>query len=198
MRMSRDHILTTQVGSLPRPEDLIEANQGREANPSLANDQHFTDLLQKAVTGVVRRQKELGIDIPGDGEFGKAMGHKVNYRAWWSYSFNRLGGLDLGGPGINAIPPQRSRPGEIVLSSNADRRDRQKFLAAYTDPDGGSEAARPRRLATKRPAVPTWSCSRWGLPCRRRCRKRGALLPHHFTLAARRTGFGGVFLWHFP
>jgi hypothetical protein len=33
-------------------------------------------------------------------------------------------------------------------------------------------------------AIPTWSCSRWGLPCRRRCRKRGALLPHHFTLAA--------------
>ena len=36
------------------------------------------------------------------------------------------------------------------------------------------------------PAAPTWSCSRWGLPCRRRCRRRGALLPHHFTLAARR------------
>jgi len=34
------------------------------------------------------------------------------------------------------------------------------------------------------PAAPTWSCSRWGLPCRRRCRRRGALLPHHFTLAA--------------
>jgi len=53
------------------------------------------------------------------------------------------------------------------------------------------------------PAVPTWSCSRWGLPCRRRCRRRGALLPHHFTLAApqRREaleGIGGMFLWHFP
>src|SRR5216683_7534670 len=35
------------------------------------------------------------------------------------------------------------------------------------------------------PAVPTWSCSRWGLPCRRRYRRRGALLPHPFTLAAR-------------
>ena len=31
-------------------------------------------------------------------------------------------------------------------------------------------------------AAPIWSCSRWGLPCRRRCRKRGALLPHPFTL----------------
>jgi hypothetical protein len=26
-----------------------------------------------------------------------------------------------------------------------------------------------------------WSCRRWGLPCRRRRRRRGALLPHHFT-----------------
>ena len=62
------------------------------------------------------------------------------------------------------------------------------------------------------PAAPTWSCSRWGLPCRCRCRPRGALLPHHFTLAAHAvprgrptrqavpstTGLGGVFLWHFP
>jgi 5-methyltetrahydropteroyltriglutamate--homocysteine methyltransferase len=29
----------------------------------------------------VRRQKDLGISIPGDGEFGKSMGHRVNYRA---------------------------------------------------------------------------------------------------------------------
>jgi len=48
---------------------------------------------------------------------------------------------------------------------------------------------RPARRRWPRPgppAAPTWSCSRWGLPCRRRCRRRGALLPHHFTLAARR------------
>jgi len=32
-------------------------------------------------------------------------------------------------------------------------------------------------------AVPIWSCSRWGLPCRPRCRGRGALLPHRFALA---------------
>ncbi len=50
-----------------------------------------------------------------------------------------------------------------------------------TDPDGSAET----RPARERPAIPTWSCSRWGLPCRRRRRRRGALLPHHFTLAAR-------------
>jgi len=29
---------------------------------------------------------------------------------------------------------------------------------------------------------PIWSCSVWGLPCRRHCWRRGALLPHLFTL----------------
>src|SRR3712207_4040553 len=33
------------------------------------------------------------------------------------------------------------------------------------------------------PAAPIRPCSRWGLPCRPRCRGRGALLPHPFTLA---------------
>ena len=41
---------------------------------------------------------------------------------------------------------------------------------------------------------PIWSCSRWGLPCRCRCRNRGALLPHRFTLAAAPEGSsGGLF-----
>ena len=44
--------------------------------------------------------------------------------------------------------------------------------------------ARQRQPKPTPPAAPTWSCSRWGLPCRRRYRRRGALLPHHFTLTA--------------
>jgi 5-methyltetrahydropteroyltriglutamate--homocysteine methyltransferase len=135
MQTSRDHILTSHAGSLPRPDDLIEANRAREAGET-TDEAAFQETLRRAVIGVVRRQTECGIDVPGDGEFGKAMGHKVNYRAWWSYSFNRLSGLDLAGPGMNEIPSKQSRAGEIVLSSNADRRDRQKFLAVYTDPEG--------------------------------------------------------------
>ncbi len=65
------------------------------------------------------------------------MGHRVNYGAWWSYSFQRLGGLDLAGPGLYEIPARRARPGEAVLTSFADRRDRQRFAAAYADPDSG-------------------------------------------------------------
>src|ERR1700748_1161120 len=57
----------------------------------------------------------------------------------------------------------------------------------------------PRALSLSRTtcvAVPIRSCSRWGLPCRRRCRKRGALLPHLFTLAPLRSfrGFAGRFV----
>ncbi len=45
---------------------------------------------------------------------------------------------------------------------------------------------------------PIWSCSGRGLPCHFRYRKRGALLPHHFTLTAvpresRRYIFCGTF-----
>ena len=51
---------------------------------------------------------------------------------------------------------------------------------------------RPRRRSRDPGAAPTWSCSRWGLPCRRRCRRRGALLPHPFTLARWPKRAGGL------
>ena len=44
--------------------------------------------------------------------------------------------------------------------------------------------------------APIRSCSRWGLPCRFRCRSRGGLLPHPFTLATETVAV--CFLWHFP
>jgi len=136
MRGSQDHILTSHAGSLPRPDDLIDANRARESGGA-TDERRFQDQLRASVLEVVRHQKSLGIDVPGDGEFGKSMGHRVNYRAWWSYSFQRLGGLELGTAGLYDMPAQRSRPGEVVLTSFADRRDRLKFAAAYADPDSG-------------------------------------------------------------
>ena len=136
MKTSSDHILTSHVGSLPRPDDLIAANRAREVGQ--ATDEHvFQEKLRGAVAEVVRRQREIGIDIPGDGEFGKSMGHRVNYGAWLSYCFHRLGGLDLTGPDMRDMPPKRSRPGEVVLTSFSDRRDRVRFAATYADPDSG-------------------------------------------------------------
>jgi 5-methyltetrahydropteroyltriglutamate--homocysteine methyltransferase len=129
-------MLTSHAGSLPRPEELIEANQARESGGA-TDERRFQERLRSAVAGVVGRQRELGVDVPGDGEFGKSMGHRVNYRAWWSYSFHRLGGLELGRLGLYDMPAQRSRPGEVVLTSFADRRDRLRFAKAYADPDSG-------------------------------------------------------------
>ena len=43
----------------------------------------------------------------------------------------------------------------------------------------------------------TWSCRRWGLPCRRCYQRRGALLPHHFNLTCapvrKPKAIGGIF-----
>ena len=68
-----------------------------------------------------------------------------------------------------------------------------------TDP-GGRSGNRPGAVLRPRRAAPTWSCSRRGLPCRTRCRVRGALLPHPFTLARRPCGPERAVcsLWHFP
>src|SRR5271165_957334 len=126
MRTSVDRILTTHVGSLPRPDDLIEANRAREAGEAI-DEAGFQAKLRAAVGDVVRRQRALGIDVPGDGEFGKSMGHRVNFGAWMSYVYHRMGGLDLGGPAMLDLAPRRSGPGRPVLTSFADRRDRVRF-----------------------------------------------------------------------
>ena len=136
MRQSRDQILTSHAGSLPRPGVLIDANRARESGVT-TDERRFRDQLRSSVAEVVHLQTQAGITVPGDGEFGKSMGHRVNYRAWWSYSFQRLGGLELGTTGLYDMPARRSGPGEVVLTSFADRRDRLKFGAAYADPDSG-------------------------------------------------------------
>jgi len=80
MRTSYDRILTSHAGSLPRPDELIEANRLREADGT-TDEREIQLKLRAAVGDVVRHQRELGIDIPGDGEFGKSMGQRVNYGA---------------------------------------------------------------------------------------------------------------------
>src|SRR5205823_11073776 len=83
MRNSAERILTSHAGSLPRPDDLIELNRQRLAGES-DDEAGFQRTLSEAVRDLVRRQREVGIDVPGDGEFGKAMGDKGDYGAWWT------------------------------------------------------------------------------------------------------------------
>jgi len=67
MRTSQDRILTTHVGSLPRPPELkallVRKDQG-EAYDKAALER----LTRQAVVDIVRRQAETGIDIVNDGE----------------------------------------------------------------------------------------------------------------------------------
>ncbi len=136
MKRSSVRILTSHAGSLPRPDDLIELNRARQAREAV-DEAAVRARLATAVADVVRRQKEVGIDITGDGEYGKAMGHAINYGAWWSYSFQRLGGLELTGPALLDVPPPAPVPGKVSLTSFAGRRDREIFAAAYADPNSG-------------------------------------------------------------
>jgi methionine synthase II (cobalamin-independent) len=69
MKHSRDHILTTHAGSLPRPDELIAANRARDTGEAV-DEAHFQAQLRSSVADVVRRQKECGVDVPGDGEYG--------------------------------------------------------------------------------------------------------------------------------
>jgi methionine synthase II (cobalamin-independent) len=94
MRNSSDAILTSHAGSLPRPADLIELNRAHLVGDS-TDEAAFEARLRDGVADVVRRQREVGIDIPNDGEYGHTMGYKVDYGAWWTYVFARLGGLEL-------------------------------------------------------------------------------------------------------
>ncbi|MCR2783299.1 MULTISPECIES: cobalamin-independent methionine synthase II family protein [unclassified Microbacterium] len=129
-------IQTTTAGSLPRTQALIDANGARtfaDDGFTLQSTPEFEQLTAQAVADVVERQRDAGITLVGDGEFGKAMSNAVDYGAWWSYSFQRAAGLSL--TEVNAFnePPVRSEPGDIKLTSFLDRRDRQLFPAVYAE-----------------------------------------------------------------
>jgi hypothetical protein len=47
-------------------------------------------------------------------------------------------------------------------------------------------------------SLPIWPCSVWGLPCRLPYDRRGALLPHLFTLTLPLARWAVRFLWHWP
>jgi len=67
MILSRDRILTTHVGSLPRSEAISNLLVRREAGESYDPAQ-FESEMDKAVRHVVAKQKEAGIDSGNDGE----------------------------------------------------------------------------------------------------------------------------------
>src|SRR3954469_13620176 len=142
MERSTHGTLTTHAGSLPRPQTLIESNRARLTGESV-DEAAFRIRLEDAVHDVVGRQVTLGLDVPNDGEYGHSMGSRVDYAAWWTYVFERLGGTELADVDLMRMPAHRSSPGDVRLTSFGDRRDRQQFADAYDDPQSGVMMGRP-------------------------------------------------------
>jgi len=81
MRRSTDHILTSHVGSLPRPksiEGLLKPDGDNTA---------YLAALPAAVKEIVQTQREIGLDVGNDGELSK-MG------SWSGYIERRLAGYE--------------------------------------------------------------------------------------------------------
>jgi 5-methyltetrahydropteroyltriglutamate--homocysteine methyltransferase len=113
MKRSTERILTTHAGSLVRPPEIIEVLKA-EASGEPYDQQAFTRYLRTAVAEVVQRQAEVGIDIPSDGEFGKA--------GWTIYVLERFAGLE----------PREVPLGATPLGRGKDRRDFAEFYAVWT------------------------------------------------------------------
>lgn len=98
MKRSTDRILTTHIGSLPRTQELwtmIDAKDRGESYDASA----LAAALKNAVTGLVKKQVDVGIDIPSDGEQSKI--------SFTNYVKERLAGLEgvASGP-YPAAPPR--------------------------------------------------------------------------------------------
>lgn len=135
MRNSKDRIEVSHVGSLPRSPELIAANKRRKEEGR--RFEGFEDVIANAVGDVVQKQKDVGVTIPNDGEYGHAMSGNVDYGAWWSYSFHRLGGTEMREGALLKVVGGSSPGTDIRLSSFADRRDWNIFKDAYQDPSAG-------------------------------------------------------------
>jgi 5-methyltetrahydropteroyltriglutamate--homocysteine methyltransferase len=115
MRRSTERILTTHVGSLIRPPELlpfIRAKQGRQPYDQAG----YGECLRRSVARVVRQQADAGVDVPSDGEFGKAI-------SWSQYALERLSGFERRptGPGGNPFNrgADRSRFAEFYAELDA-------------------------------------------------------------------------------
>jgi 5-methyltetrahydropteroyltriglutamate--homocysteine methyltransferase len=69
VKHSTERILTTHVGSLPRPKDLLD--QMRANLDGRGDETEYADRIRQAVAESVRQQADHGIDVVNDGEQSK-------------------------------------------------------------------------------------------------------------------------------
>jgi 5-methyltetrahydropteroyltriglutamate--homocysteine methyltransferase len=131
VKRSDDRILTTHVGSLPRPPGMAVTLYARETGG--AHDRAaLARGIKDSVSDVVRRQLEIGIDIVNDGEHSK-----FNFI---TYGRMRLGGLE---------------PNPKPVAMMGDSRDSRAFPATYSEMSA-MNAARSPEVAGRR-KMPTMS-----------------------------------------
>src|ERR1700760_1469123 len=110
---SADRILTTHVGSLIRPPELIAFHE-KKLIDEVYDEAAYNGTLTKAVADVVKHQADIGIDIVSDGEFGKNV-------SWSRYILERLSGFEERAGGV----------GSIKATAGKDRRDFAEFYAEF-------------------------------------------------------------------
>jgi 5-methyltetrahydropteroyltriglutamate--homocysteine methyltransferase len=118
MKRSTDRILTTHVGSLIRPPQLLEFIRARQSGQPYDEDA-YQRCLAESVADVVREQAEAGIDVVSDGEFGKSI-------SWSQYLLTRLSGFER----------RPIQPGANPFQRGADRERFTEFYAELDARDG--------------------------------------------------------------
>jgi 5-methyltetrahydropteroyltriglutamate--homocysteine methyltransferase len=136
-----NRILTTHVGSLPRPAKFLEVSQKRTLGETF-DDAAYEAGLKDAVAEVVRKQKEAGVDLINDGELAHTMGWAYDYGSWWSYVIRRLAGVEVTDTGLwftklSAHTKTPMAPKDFIVGDWGERRDMSEFQEAYLDPQSG-------------------------------------------------------------
>lgn len=121
-----ERILTTHVGSLIRPPNLVafwrDIEDGKPYDAAA-----FDSCLAESVTEVVDQQADVGIDIVSDGEFSKGAN-------WAFYVHKRLSGIAVRA----AMPAEANDP----MASMGGGRDHQAFAEFYAEYDAASGLAK--------------------------------------------------------
>ena len=84
---STDRILTTHVGSLPRPQEVVDLLFAQDRGEAV-DAKIFDQTIRTAVADAVNKQVQAGLDIVSDGEMGK-----ISYA---TYIRHRLTGFEPG------------------------------------------------------------------------------------------------------
>lgn len=95
MKTSKDRILTTHVGSLPRPDNLLQLLLAQDRNEAV-DPAALERVSAEAVRDCVRHQADVGIDVVSDGEMSKP--------AYTFYVRHRLSGIADAGKVIGEAP----------------------------------------------------------------------------------------------